>query len=83
MVEKVIIITVSGCPWCTKAINLAKSAGYETEVRKMSWGPELKEVQQRHPGWKTVPMVYTVVGGEEVFIGGYTDFENLVGSNVG
>ena len=83
MVEKIVIVSVSGCPWCTKAIKLAEQSGYETEVRKMSWGPELREIQQRHPGWKTVPMVYTVVAGEEIFIGGYTDFENFVGSNIG
>lgn len=83
MDRKVKIISVSGCPWCTKAINLAKSSGFQVEIQKMSWGDELREVQERHPGWKTVPMIYTYNGDEEVFIGGYTDFESFVRGDVG
>jgi len=83
MDKKVKIITVPGCPWCKKAIDLAESSGFTVEVQKMSWGNELREIQQRHPGWKTVPMVYTYNQEEEVFIGGYTDFESFVRGDVG
>ena len=67
--DEFVIITVPGCPWCEKAVSLVRSKQYPLEVKKMAWGKELREVQSKHEGWKTVPMVYR--DGE--FIGGYTD----------
>ena len=77
MASQIKIITVPGCPWCKKAVDLAleiREQGYDLEVVKMSWGQELREVQSKHEGWKTVPMVYI----NESFIGGFTDFQEFV-----
>lgn len=77
MASQIKIITVPGCPWCEKAIDLAldiREQGYDLEIIKMSWGQELREVQSKHEGWKTVPMVYI----DESFIGGFTDFKEHV-----
>ena len=78
MDRKIKIISVGSCPWCRKAISLARDSGYQLEEVKMSWGQELREVQSKIPGWKTVPMVYLVEDGIETFIGGYTDFVEFV-----
>ena len=78
MGREIKIISVSGCPWCRKAVQLARDSGYELNEVKMSWGTELREVQSKHEDWKTVPMVYLVEGEEETFIGGYTDFVKFV-----
>ena len=78
MARKIKIISVGTCPWCKKAVQLAKDSGYELNEVKMSWGTELREIQANHDGWKTVPMVYLVEDGIETFIGGYTDFVKFV-----
>tara|TARA_B100001758_G_C18354834_1_gene582056 strand:- start:156 stop:434 length:279 start_codon:yes stop_codon:yes gene_type:complete len=83
MGKNVTIITVPGCPWCKKAINLAESSGYDLEVKKMSWGTELREIQANEGGWKTVPMVYVGDGELRTFIGGYTEFAEFVRENAG
>ena len=70
--EKFIIISVGRCPWCKKAIDLVRNKGHVAEIRPMRWGAELREIQSKHAGWKTVPMVYRVTPEGEVFIGGYS-----------
>lgn len=75
------IISVPGCPWCKKAVDLAVSIqpeGHTVEMLSLEWGEELREIQSKHAGWRTVPMVYVDVK----FIGGYTDFEEYVKENV-
>ena len=79
--DKVTIITVQGCPWCRKAIELAESSGYSLEVKDMKWGTELREIQANEGGWKTVPMVYIGDGELRKFIGGYTEFAEIVREN--
>ena len=44
----------------------------------MTWGKELREIQAKQEGWKTVPMVFKVRDGVETFLGGYTEFQNYV-----
>lgn len=83
MAEKIKIITVQGCPWCKKAIELAERQGYDLEVKKMSWGEELREIQASESGWKTVPMVYVGDGELQMFIGGYSEFAEFVRENAG
>jgi glutaredoxin len=78
MVEKYVIITVNGCPWCEKAISLAHEKGFDFIVQQLTWGSELKEIQSRENHWRTVPMVYREVNGLREFIGGFTDFEKYV-----
>lgn len=81
--SKIVIITVPGCPWCSRAISLAEENKYSLEVKNMSWGPELREIQSNLSGWKTVPMVYVHTDGVETFIGGFTEFVEFVREDVG
>ena len=37
----------------------------------------MQEVKSKHK-WQTVPMVFEVTGGQEKFIGGYTDLREYL-----
>ena len=79
--DKVTIITVPGCPWCGKAVELAERIRCDLEVKTMKWGDELREIQAEEGGWKTVPMVFVGDAGLRKFIGGYTEFAEFVREN--
>lgn len=50
----------------------------EYECHALDSQPQLlQEVKNKH-NWRTVPMVFEVTNGQEIFIGGYTDLKEYL-----
>ena len=59
------------CPYCTKAVKLLQSRGFDFIYTSMdNKQEELVELALKH-NHKTVPLIIQVVSGEPIFIGGY------------
>ena len=72
------MFTKKRCKHCTKAKKLLEERDLPHVVTQMDKAPhaldELKEMCQ----WKTVPIIFEVVGEHEAFIGGCTDLEDYL-----
>ena len=40
--------------------------------------PKITAYLKEQCGWKTVPIIFEVLGSEEAFVGGYTDLEDYL-----
>ena len=66
----------SYCPYCKKAIALARQYGIEPDVLQLDEIPDGQTIQneiQRNTGQKTVPAIWI----NDNFIGGYNDLLKL------
>lgn len=73
------------CPYCTKAIKLLDSIGADyiyIDTREDLGGTPFKEyfLDKHKIAKSTVPQVFLLDKGNEVYIGGYEDFEGYVKS---
>ena len=72
------LYTTTTCPYCHAAVKLISENNMSYECHALDNKPELlQEVKSKHK-WQTVPMVLEVTGGQEKFIGGYTDLREYL-----
>lgn len=64
------------CPFCVKAKALAESKEYEFKYVQLGVDFDLDELKELFPNARTFPQIRKVSeGGENEYIGGYTEFE--------
>ena len=71
------IFSKPACPFCTRALSLAKSKGYETKKYMLDEDFSREELFEQFPGARTFPQIR--IDGE--IIGGYSDFETWTLTN--
>ena len=75
------IYSNSECPFCTKAKDLLDSLGYAYISMELGWDhPTLIRLKEQM-NWKTIPMIFEIVGRDHKFVGGYTDLSAYLGGN--
>tara|TARA_B100000287_G_C20632470_1_gene780373 strand:- start:605 stop:850 length:246 start_codon:yes stop_codon:yes gene_type:complete len=67
------------CPWCVKAKSLVESYGLPVEYVNIQHGKSqfLKEEMDKRD-WNTIPVIFFKRAGEQLFLGGYSDLEELL-----
>ena len=72
------LYTKSSCPYCQSAQLLLAENNISYECHSLDDRPKLlMEIKDRY-NWRTVPMVFEVTGGQEKFIGGFTDLQEYL-----
>jgi len=71
---KIVIYSKDNCPFCDKAIGLAKLKKTELTIKKLGVDFEIEDMFQMFPTAKTFPQI--VLDGKN--IGGYTEFSQLI-----
>ena len=74
-----IIYGRKSCPWCVKAQELVESYELPVEFVSIEGGKSdflTEEMNKRD--WDTIPVIFFKRLDEELFLGGYTDLENLL-----
>ena len=72
------LYTKTTCPYCHAAVRLLAESKMSFECHSLDAQPELlTEVKEKH-NWRTVPMIFDVTGGQEKFIGGFTDLQEYL-----
>tara|TARA_R100000742_G_C4271698_1_gene90710 strand:+ start:838 stop:1137 length:300 start_codon:yes stop_codon:yes gene_type:complete len=72
---KVEIYSKDHCPFCDKAIALAKMKDMDLTVKKLSVDFNLHDLLEVAPNARTFPQIF--IDGEN--IGGYTEFSKMYG----
>ncbi len=67
------IYSKDNCPFCDKAVNLAKLKSLDLTVRKLGVDFEMADMMEKFPSARTFPQI--VLDGKS--IGGYTEFEQV------
>jgi len=67
------IYSKDNCPFCDKAVHLAKLKGLDLTVKKLGVDFEMPDMMEKFPSARTFPQI--VLDGKS--IGGYTEFEQL------
>ena len=66
------------CKYCIKAKNLLEERELAHVVTNMDKAPEALEELKEQCSWKTIPIIFEVLGEQETFVGGYTDLEEYL-----
>ena len=66
------------CKYCTKAKNLLDDRNFAYVTTHMDKAPEVLGDLKKQCNWKTVPIIFEVLGDQESFVGGYTDLEEYL-----
>ena len=67
------IYSKDNCPFCDKAVNLAKLKSLDLTVRKLGVDFEMADMMEKFPSARTFPQI--VLDGKS--IGGNTEFEQV------
>ena len=70
---KIVIYSKDNCPFCDKAIGLAKLKKTELTIKKLGVDFEIEDMFQIFPNARTFPQI--IVDGKN--IGGYAEFEQM------
>ena len=67
------------CPWCVKAEELVQGYDLPCKFVNIQNGKSkfLTEQMTKHD-WNTGPVIFFKRGNEQLFLGGYTDLEELL-----
>ena len=69
----------SECPFCSKATELLEEGGHAHISMELGWDhPTLSRLKEEM-GWKTIPMIFEIIGRDHKFVGGYTDLVEYLG----
>ena len=63
------------CKYCTKAKKLLDERNLAYVVTHMDKAPEALKELKEHCSWKTVPIIFEVLGEQQSLVGGFTDLE--------
>ena len=66
------------CKYCTKAKKLLEEKKIAHAITYMDEAPEALEELKELCKWKTVPIIFEILGEQESFVGGYTDLEQYL-----
>ena len=66
------------CKYCTKAVKLLESKKIEYAVTYLDKAPDALQSLKATCEWKTVPIIFEVIGAKQGFIGGFTDLERYL-----
>ena len=72
------LYTTTSCPYCHAATKLIAENKMEYECHALDSQPQLLQEAKNKHNWRTVPMVFEVTNGQEIFIGGYTDLKEYL-----
>jgi len=71
---KIVIYSKDNCPFCDKAIGLAKLKKTELTIKKLGVDFDMQNLLEKFPTARTFPQI--VIDGEN--IGGYTEFSQII-----
>tara|TARA_Y100000592_G_scaffold87959_1_gene143121 strand:+ start:622 stop:891 length:270 start_codon:yes stop_codon:yes gene_type:complete len=72
------LYTTTSCPYCHSAIRLIAENKMSYECHSLDNQPDLlMEVKNKY-NWRTVPIIFEIINGEEKFIGGFTDLQGYL-----
>ena len=75
------LYTSPECPFCDRAKALLNDHGHNHLAMELGWEhPTLTRLKEEME-WKTVPMVFELVGRDHKFVGGYTDLVDYLGEH--
>jgi len=63
------------CKYCTKAKKLLDERNLAYVITHMDKAPEALKELKEHCSWKTVPIIFEVLGEQQSLVGGFTDLE--------
>jgi glutaredoxin len=75
-----IIYGRKSCPWCVKAEELVTAYNLPVEFISIEDGKSeflTEEMDKRD--WNTIPVIFFKRPNEELFLGGYSDLEDILG----
>ena len=66
------------CKHCTKAKKLLEERKLAYVITHMDKAPTALDELKQQCSWKTVPIIFEILGEQEIFIGGCTDLEGYL-----
>lgn len=77
----IVIYSKENCPYCERAIKLAKDSSMKYTVTKIGKDIPVNEFHDIFPNALTVPQIQNIDTNGNEYIGGYTEFKSWVLSN--
>jgi glutaredoxin len=66
------------CKFCGKATKILESKGLPFVITYTDNAPQALADIKEHCQWKTVPIIFEVIGQDDSFVGGYTELEEYL-----